>query len=151
MTGRSPLRPIATMQLVAVLASTLALFFMFAFASKLVEAYRLRGWRDGLESEISAMRIEKLRLESEIERRKSLAWVDEVLRSAGRLPEGAIAVVPVPLDAPYAEQVPRPPRVRSSLIPHVAEGIIWFDNQNWEAWRRLIWGFDGERALYYNP
>ena len=151
MTGRSPLRPIATMQLVAVLASTLALFFMFAFASKLVEAYRLRGWRDSLESEISTMRIEELRLEGEIERRKSLAWVDEMLRSAGRLPEGVIAVLPVPVEGTDEEVPAAPARVRASLVPQIAEGIIWFNNHNWKAWRRLIWGFDGERALYYNP
>ena len=150
MTDRSPLKPIATLQLVAVLACTLALFFMFAFASKLVEAYRLRGWRDSLESEISQMRLEKLELEYEVERRKSLAWVDEVLRSAGRLPEGVIAVVPIPIEADEPSPAP-PAQVLDTVLPPPAEGVIWFNNSNWQSWRRVIWGFDGKRGLYYNP
>ena len=43
---RGPIRPITTAQIIGILAATLALFFMVAFATKSVDAFRLRAWRD---------------------------------------------------------------------------------------------------------
>ena len=53
------------------------------------------------------------------------------------MPEGVVSVVPVPVEgresiaATGAEPAPEEPdRTRA------------FDNPHWEAWKRLIWGFD---------
>ena len=150
MSEHSAPRSIASLQLVAVLAASLALFFMAAFATKLVEAYRLRSWRDMLKTEIASMRREKQDLAVEVDRRKSLAWADEELRSEGWLPEGVIGFVPVPVPAGVTAPPQRSAVAKVQGPSARSEAMIWFNNRNWQAWRRLIWGFDQERSLYYN-
>ena len=138
--GNKPTRPVSIQQIVAILASTLALFFMVAFATKSVEAYRLRAWETSLEEDIAEMRRVKQELEAEIERRNSQAWAAQVLRDGGMLPEDVVSVVvQVATPVPAAEEpalevlvVPTPPPVGDTL----------FDNAHWYAWERLIRGFD---------
>ncbi|MGI5917267.1 MAG: hypothetical protein ACOX9A_12570, partial [Anaerolineae bacterium] len=56
-------RNVSAAQIVGVMTFTLALFFMVAFATKSVESYQLRAWRDRLESDIAEMEREKQNLE----------------------------------------------------------------------------------------
>ena len=129
---------ISTRQVIAILASTLALFFLVAFAIKSVDAYRLRSWRDQLQSEIADMERQRDELQRELERRQSASWVEQVLRDAGKLPEGVVAVVPVPLTPspmPTVMATPEPP------APAGPDRLL-FDNPNWTAWKGLIWEFD---------
>ncbi|MBN1400041.1 MAG: hypothetical protein JXA74_04345 [Anaerolineae bacterium] len=128
-------------QILGILAFTLALFFMFSFAGKSVEAYRLRNWRDELRRELAQMERERAELVNEIQYRQSAAWQDQALRDSGWLPPDEIRVVPVPGDASSpAPLVDSPDKV-------VAQPEPWllFDNPNWRAWIDLLRG-QGEGA-----
>ena len=140
---------VTTAQIIGVLVFALALFFMVAFATKVVEAYRLRNWRDQLKREIAQMELQKKELQAEIRRRQSEAWVDKVLRDAGWVPEGAERVVVVQV-TPAATPQPAPtPRQRMLAVPSVAEELTFFHNPHWRAWQRLIFGFDEKEDTYY--
>ena len=89
-------RAIGVGQVAGIVAFTLALFFVIAFATKSVEAYRLRSWRDRLQGEIDEMHRRRQELEEEITRRQSMSWVDEALRDAGWVAEGVVAVIAIP-------------------------------------------------------
>ena len=131
-------RPISSQQIVAILAATLVLFFMVAFTTKSLDAYRLRSWRDRMRGEIAQMEHQRDELQQELNRRQSRAWMEEVLRDAGYLPGDVISVVaftvtpaPTPQATEVAEPIPTP-------VP--AWSDAWFDNPHWRAWQRLIWG-----------
>ena len=143
---RSASRAISVAQVAGIVAFTLALFFVIAFATKSVEAYRLRSWRDRLHGEIAEMHRQRQELEEEVTRRQSMAWVDEALRDAGWVAKGVVAVMAIPA-SPVAGGEPAATSERPVAPP--ARVDEFFDNRNWEAWRRLIWGFDDEGALYY--
>lgn len=135
-------RPISPQQIVAVLAATLVLFFLVAFTTKSLDAYRLRTWRDRLQEDIAQMEHQREELQEELRRRQSRAWLEEVLRDAGYLPDDVISVVvytvtpaPAPQDAAVASPTPTP-------VP--AWSDAWFDNPHWRAWQRLIWGDSSE-------
>ncbi|HHX43068.1 MAG TPA: hypothetical protein GX714_03650 [Chloroflexi bacterium] len=135
---RGPMRSITTAQIIGIVAATLALFFMVAFATKSVDAIRLRTWRDQLEGEIEAMRREHEELVEEARRRNSVAWAEEVLRDAGQVRSGMVSVIavtatPGPTAAPTPEATPIP---EETVVPHRAP----FDNPNWDAWWRLFTG-----------
>ncbi|NLD43404.1 MAG: hypothetical protein GX657_07915 [Chloroflexi bacterium] len=133
---------ISKSQLAVVVGATLALWFVIAFTSKAIDAYRLRSWRDRLAVEMQQMERERDALRAELERRQTYGWVDERLRDAGLVPDGvvgviAVAVAPAPtVAAPTGVEGPAEPPARET-----ASGGL-FDNANWEAWQRLIWGFD---------
>ena len=131
---------VSTQQIIAILASTLALFFLVAFATKSVDAYRLRSWQDRLCEDISAMERQREELQRELLRRHSTAWVEEVLRDAGKLPEGVVAIVPVPL-TPSPAPIPTVNETPTPRIPLSSTQAL-FDNPHWSAWKRLIWEFD---------
>ena len=152
-------RPLGTGQIMVVLSFTLALFFVVAFVTKSAEAYRLRRWSANLDQEIGEMKRAVGELQAEKQRRQTLAWADEALRGMGWVPEGVVRVVPIPVVGE-----PLPPPAPASLAREAAAGNEarpgpWgravagalFDNPEWEAWKRLILGFDGEGDLYYNP
>jgi hypothetical protein len=135
-TPRGPIRPITTAQIIGILAATLALFFMVAFATKSVDAFRLRAWRDQLQGEIEAMRRQREELVEEARRRNSVAWAEEVLRDAGQVGPGMVSVIavtatPGPTAQPTPEVTPVP-------VETVAPRYAPFDNPNWDAWWRLI-------------
>lgn len=141
MSDRGPMRPVSTTQIVAVLSCTLALFFMVAFVTKSVDAYRLRNWRDRLQAEIDDMLRQRQELEQELERRQGRAWAEEVLRDAGQVPPGGVRILPVPVTPQAvvgAPVQPTPPAAGSGA----GAGRALFDNPQWRAWRLLIWGFD---------
>ena len=164
MTPHEPPRAITSAQLVGILAFTLALFFVVAFATKTLDTYRLRAWRDRLLGDISAMEHERSMLMAEIERRQSMAWVDKVLRSAGYVPDGVVRVIietGIAPAAPSATAVP-PTRVAEVASAGPGDGVLpsapgaipqlgdWFHNPHWQAWRELVLGFDGEGGSPYN-
>ena len=129
-------------QVAMIVGSALALWFVVAFATKAVDAYRLRAWRDRLAVDIQEMEREREALRAELERRQTYTWVDERLRDAGMVPEGVVSVIAVPVvpvpeggAAPTEEGATRP-------VAEWRTGGGLFDNPHWEAWQRLIWGFD---------
>ena len=142
-----PAKSISAAQIIGVLAFTLALFFVVAFATKSIDAYRLRGWGDRLNAEIAGMERQREELQEEVRRRQSMAWVDEVLREAGWVPKGVISVVAV-TSTPNPELSPAPQPLLAETSSPLEQQTL-FDNPNWEAWQRLIWGFDGGEDSYY--
>ncbi len=165
MTTRGPSKGITAAQLMGILAFTLALFFVVSFGTKTVEAYRLRSWRDRLQSDIAEMERERAVLLAEIERRQSMAWVDKVLRASGYVPEGVVRVIvthaePTTRDGAALAQAPTaatPDNASEASIdaaPNPSTAVaLWsqlFDGPHWEAWHRLIWGFDEDVEPSYN-
>lgn len=122
-------------RIVGALAVGLTLFFVVAFGTKALDAYRLRAWRDRLQGEIAALERERDGLKEELRRRQSMAWVDEQLREAGLVPPGVVSVVAVHA-GPDLEATPAAP----SREPAAAEPTrtALFDNPHWDAWWRLI-------------
>jgi len=140
MIERRPTKPVTTAQIVAILSSTLALFFLVAFATKSLDAYRLRKWRDNLRVEIAEMVRQRDGLLEQIRRRGSDAWCEEVLRDAGQVSENLVSVVVVTATPnPAASSTPRP---SPTSLPASARGQALFEGEHWRAWQRLIWGFD---------
>lgn len=135
---RGPVRPITTTQIIGILAATLALFFAVAFATKSVDAFRLRAWRDRLQGEIGAMQRQRAELVEEARRRNSVAWMEEVLRDAGQVGPGMVSIIAVTATpGPTAEPTPEvTPTPEETAAPRSAP----FDNPNWDAWWRLIAG-----------
>lgn len=150
MSAHGPSRTITLAQVVGVLAFTLALFFVVAFATKSAEAYRLKNWRDALKDEIAGLERRKVEIEEEVRVRQLLAWVQEALRDAGRVPADVVRVVPVTTTprlvvAPNLAATPDPAaRPMSHALPTVTPAPTrkeaLFDNPHWGAWARLIWG-----------
>jgi hypothetical protein len=135
-TPRGPIRPITTAQIIGILAATLALFFMVAFATKSVDAFRLRAWRGQLQGEIEAMRRQREELVEEARRRNSVAWAEEVLRDAGQVGPGMVSVIAVTATpGPTAQPTPE---ATPALVETIAPRTAPFDNANWDAWWRLI-------------
>jgi hypothetical protein len=165
MTTHGPAKGITAAQLMGILAFTLALFFVVSFGAKTVEAYRLRSWRDRLQSDIVEMERERALLHAEIGRRQSMAWVDKVLRASGYVPPGVIRVI-----VTHAESIPSEATAVAQELPTSASEVVaermtdappqpfpgvvlWsklFDGPHWEAWQRLIWGFDENTEPGYN-
>ena len=127
-------------QIAVIIGATLALYLVMAFASKAVEAHRLRRWQDELEGEIASMERERDDLVQELDRRQSVAWLDERLREAGMVPSGVVSVIAVPV----ADEQPATGAevAADSIGDEPVERTAFFDNPRWEAWLRLIFGFD---------
>ncbi|MHB1294401.1 MAG: hypothetical protein ACYC4R_05325 [Anaerolineae bacterium] len=153
MIDHRPAKPVSTAQIIGILASTLALFFLVAFGTKAFDAYRLRIWRDEIKAEISAMERERMELEAEKKRRQPDEYAEQVLRDAGMVPEGGVLVTvvertPTPIGAeagsqatPAATPLPGVAEVAAVEANPPADGGL-FENANWNAWKQLIWGFD---------
>jgi len=140
MNERRSNRPVSTAQIMGIMASTLALFFMVAFATKAIDAYRLAKWRERIKIEIADLHHERRALEIEIEYRQTDAWLHEVLRDAGHVSAGTVRVIPVTwTPAPMQAATPTPSPALAPISPRQPSA---FANANWEAWQRLIWGFD---------
>jgi hypothetical protein len=126
-------------QLIAIVAGTMALFFLVAFVTKAVEAYQLRSWRNHLQGEISAMTEQRDVLWAEWQRRQSSAWIKQVLRDAGQVAAGEVRVFAVPASPSPALGPTAVPTAASAPAPTLGSP---FNNPHWAAWQRLIWGFD---------
>ena len=131
-------RPITITQIVGVMALALIVFLIIAFAGKAVSTYRLRAWRNELQSELAAMDLERQNLLLEIERRQSLAWIDEALKETGQVPQGVTAVRLVNTGGSSdAFQSSASEPAQQSLTERV-QSLSYFDNPNWRAWVRLL-------------
>ncbi len=146
MSEQLPPRPVTRAQILGVLVTTLALFFVVAFATKSLEAYRLSIWRDQLQSEIQGMVRQRDELSEELRRRQSQAYMEETLREAGQVAGGNVSVVvvrvtPGPIATPAPQDIPASaPTAALPVVPTSSQGL--FRNPYWEAWMRLIRGFD---------
>ncbi len=139
MSVRKSTRSVTSTQIVVVLAATLTLFFLVSFASKALDAYRLRNWRDRLQAEIVQLERQQSDLQEQVRRRESQEWVEEALRDAGQVPVGGVIVMARPITPGPTEPSPAGTPARPLSTVDI-EGL--FNNPVWEAWRRLIWGFD---------
>ncbi|HUV95682.1 MAG TPA: hypothetical protein VMX14_12775 [Anaerolineae bacterium] len=140
MSESRPSRPVSAAQIAGILSSTLALFFVVAFAGKSLDAYRLSKWRDRLQVEVAEMVRQREELEEEVRRRQSAAWAEEALRDAGQVSDDLVRVIvatftPSPLESPTRRASP-------TATPAAAGQDALFRSDNWRAWQRLIWGFD---------
>ncbi len=133
------MRPISVPQIVGILTLALIVYFGVAFASKAVDTYRLRLWRNDLEHEIAAMERQRQALLIERERRESLSWIDQALKETGRVPADVLVVR---LVSPAVRQAPSIPSVEPvSEAPAISdriEDLALFDNPNWTAWLQLL-------------
>jgi len=140
MSESRPSRPVSAAQIAGILSSTLALFFVVAFAGKSLDAYRLSKWRDRLQVEVAEMVRQREELEEEVRRRQSAAWAEEALRDAGQVSDDLVRVIvatftPSPLESPTRRASP-------AATPAAAGQDALFQGEHWRAWQRLIWGFD---------
>ncbi|MHB0859253.1 MAG: hypothetical protein ACYC5M_17015 [Anaerolineae bacterium] len=137
-------KPVSTAQIIGILASTLALFFLVAFATKAFDAYRLRNWRDRLKVEIVAMERQRLELEAEKKRRQPDEYAEQVLRDAGRVPEGGVLVMVAQRPAAAVGEVGASATEAKPVeaSPSQSDEGALFRNAHWNAWKQLIWGFD---------
>jgi len=140
-------RPVSLAQIAGILAFSLALFFVIAFATKAVQAHALRSWLNRLRGETVEMERERAELRNEVERRRSTAWVDQALEEAGQIPSDVVSVIAVP-SAPDPARRPAQAAAMPTAPPSQQKALI--GNPNWQAWKRLILGFDREDDLYYN-
>ncbi len=151
MDAKQGTRGITTAQIIGVFVFALVLFFLVAFVTKAVQAYRLRNWRDQLQREIAQMERQKAEFQAEITRRQSEPWLDKELRDAGWVPEDAERVVVVEVtpaaSTPQSTPTPQP---HTLSLPAVGGDSDMFHNPHWRAWQRLILGFDEEEDMYYN-
>lgn len=140
MDQRPSARTITAAQVVAVLTSTLALFFIAAFVAKSFDAYRLKNWRDRLRAEIEEMIRQRMTLEEEVQRRASQAWLEEALRDAGQVSEGMVGVTIVTA-TPGPALSPTPTSTPPVPLSSVSKKSL-LGGPYWRAWMRLLWGFD---------
>lgn len=123
-------------QILGILAFTLALFFMFSFAAKSVESYRLRTWRDELRQELADMERERDELWNELQHRQTDAWRDEALRRAGWLPRDVVGVIVV---TPVAvSQTPAPPAAQATEASPEEARLL--PGTYWQEWLDLLLG-----------
>jgi len=140
MDEHSPSRPVTAAQVMGIVASTMALFFMVAFVTKSVDAYRLKNWRDRLWGEIDEMIQQRVELEEELQRRESQSWLEEVLRDAGEVGEGMVSVVVAAATPDPRAQVPVSATPASGASASPTGSLL--STPHWKAWMRLLWGFD---------
>lgn len=138
-------RPITVTQVVGLVALVLIVLFVAAFASKAVEAYRLKMWLADIEQEIAAMERQREALELEIERRQSKAWIDQALKEAGRVPPGVLAVrLETSEEGDTSAELPAAPTPRPAFrtptlaAPDQGRAGPLFGNPNWKAWMDLL-------------
>lgn len=136
--SRGP-RPITVTQVVGVMALAVIVFFIGAFASKAIRTYRLRVWRDELKVEIAEMELDRQNLLLEIERRQSLAWIDEALKETGQVPPEVLAVRLVPSEGTVAAvDAPSILEQTGASLSDRMHDLSYFDNPNWRAWMQLL-------------
>lgn len=138
MNDARPTGPISPKQALIVVLATLALYLLVAFASKSLDAYRLRERRDDLANEVATLEQQRADLQAELQRRQTTPWMEEALRDAGLLPEGVVGVVA--LTATPGPVVPTPSAQPVTTPNTPTQSYTLFSNSNWQAWQQLIWG-----------
>ncbi|MHB1356639.1 MAG: hypothetical protein ACYCZF_11765 [Anaerolineae bacterium] len=139
---RRRIRQVGTVHIVGTIAAALGLLFTIAFGAKVLEAYRLRNWRQRLQVEVHQLEREQAEWQFEVQRRQSSAWVEEELGSIGWVRDDQVRVVAVAV-TPIATSIvgSEPTPAQSVPLDPMGDSTL-FGNTNWQAWRRLIGGFD---------
>jgi hypothetical protein len=130
--------PISPRQAVIAVAATLGLYLLVSFASKSMDAYRLRLRRDEMALQVATLEQQRTDLQVELARRQTTPWMEEALRDSGLLPTEAVGVVLVTATPGPVAPTPSAQPVAASAEPAVGGKL--FSNLNWQAWQRLIWG-----------
>jgi hypothetical protein len=139
---RGRLRQLGAVQIVGIVAAMLGLLFVLAFGAKVLEAYRLRNWRQRLQTEVIQLEREQAEWQYEVHRRQSDAWVEQELGSIGMVREDQVSVVAVAVLPIITETISSEPTATDLLPSDSSAESGLFRNSNWQAWRRLIGGFD---------
>ena len=135
-------RQFGTVQIVGGVAAALALLFVIAFGAKVLEAYRLRNWRQRLQAEVRRLEREQADWQYEVYRRQSTAWIEDELGRMGQIRDDQVSVVAVAATPVSASTVSSEPAPAVFILSTAAMDSGWFRNANWRAWQRLIGGFD---------
>ena len=142
MDGHKKSRQIKPTRLIAVAAVVLGVLFAFAYGAQVLEAIRLRNWRDRLQSEVEQLERKQADSEQEVARHASVSQRELELFNSGWSRDDLVGVI-VETATPGAAEGGTPtavPSAEQTLVPH--SGTTLFDNENWYAWRRLLRGFD---------
>jgi hypothetical protein len=139
---RRQLRQLNTAQIVGAVAVVLGLLFVIAFGARVLEAYRLRNWRQRLQAEVLLLEREHADWQSEVQRRQSTAWVEEELSRMGMVRDDQVVVMVVAATPVTSATVSSEPTPSKSITGIQVADTGLFRNANWQAWRRLIRGFD---------
>jgi len=134
-------RQFSTTHIVGAAAAVLGVLFVVAFGAKVLEAIRLRNWRDRLTVEVQQLEREYADWEQQAARSASDASLEMELLESGWVRDDLVAVVVVTA-TPAAATPAAEPNSGEVLLPAASTGTRLFRNENWEAWRRLIRGFD---------
>ena len=135
-------RKFGAVQIIGAIAAALGLLFVIAFGAKVLEAYRLRNWRQRLQVEVRQLEHEQAEWQYEVQRRQSKAWVEEELGRIGQVRDDQVSVVAVAATPVTTSTVSSEPAPAESIPSTFAGDTGLFRNANWRAWRRLIGGFD---------
>ena len=139
---RRRVRQFGTVHIVGTVAAALGLLFIIAFGAKVLEAYRLRNWRQRLQVEVLQLEREQAEWQYDVQRRQSTAWVEEELGRIGMVCDDQVSVVAVAVSSATISTVSSEPAPAELVLPKPAGDGGLFKNTNWQAWRRLIGGFD---------
>ena len=139
---RKKTRQINTTRLIGAAAIVLGLMFVVAFGAKVLEATRLRNWRDRLATEVQQLERDQDDWKQQVTRNSGTSQREQELLNSGWIRDDLVTVIvktttPSPPEQPSAE-------VSQSATqgPMIQAGNALFDNANWYAWRRLLRGFD---------
>ncbi len=135
-------RQIKATRLVGAAAAVLGLLFVVAFGAKVLEATRLRNWRDRLTAEVEQLERDQADWEQEVTRSSGASQRELELLNSGWVRDDLVSVVvKTATPAPTEESVVG---ISPTATPEPSEevGAALFDNANWYAWRRLLQGFD---------
>ncbi|NLV73976.1 MAG: hypothetical protein GXY52_04735 [Chloroflexi bacterium] len=141
MAWRSKLEQTKATRFIGAAAVILGVMFAVAFGGKVLEAIRLRNWRERLQSEVQQLERQQADWRAQYERMSSPAWREKELRDAGWKKEDVV-VLQVVTATPQATDIPATPEAEAQPPALTAPVMRWFDNPNWHAWRRLLGGFD---------
>jgi cell division protein FtsB len=134
MSNREHRLPLPPMDIVTVLACSVAIFFILAFGGKALEGYRLQRHNAILGAQIAELKDEQAELEARLEYVQSAAYAEQVAREQYKWAKpGEKLVIPMFQRRPAvtAPQTPSEP---------VGEVIASESTSLWPAWWRLLIG-----------
>jgi cell division protein FtsB len=129
---RLPLPPI---DVITVLISTAAVFFVLAFGGKVLEGYRLQRHNALLRVEIAELQKQQEQLEARLNYVQTPEYVEKVAREQYRwVKEGENLVITIFRRRPVVEPTPTPPS-RPTTRTMVAQPV-----SHWPEWWNLLTG-----------
>jgi hypothetical protein len=139
---RKRMQQFGSTRIISAIVAALGLLFLVAFGAKVLEAYRLRNWRQRLQVEVMQLERKQADWQSEVQRRQSTAWVEEELNRMGMVRDDQVSIVAVVVTSATTMTVSSGPVSVEPISSTVAVDAGLFRNTNWRAWQRLIRGFD---------